>query len=72
MALLPVSEAKNRLLASASPIETVETVALGEANGRVLAADLVARLTQPPFHASAMDGYALNASDAPSIGSSWP
>ncbi|CAN7344117.1 molybdopterin molybdotransferase MoeA [Neorhizobium sp. LjRoot104] len=69
MALLPVSEAKSRLLGNASPIEAVETVALGEADGRVLAAELIARLTQPPFHASAMDGYALNAADAPSIGS---
>ncbi|CDZ72922.1 Molybdopterin molybdenumtransferase [Neorhizobium galegae bv. orientalis] len=68
MALLPVSEAKNRLLGKANPIGTVETVALGEANGRVLATDLVARLTQPPFDASAMDGYALKASDAPAIG----
>jgi molybdopterin molybdotransferase len=68
MALLPVSEAKNRLLAHATPIEAVDTIALGEANGRVLAADLVARLTQPPFDASAMDGYALKASDAPAIG----
>ncbi len=69
MALLPVSEAKSRLLGNARPIEAVETVALGDANGRVLAAELVARLTQPPFNASAMDGYALNAADAPSIGS---
>ncbi|EUB95549.1 MoeA domain protein domain I and II [Rhizobium sp. CF080] len=69
MALLPVSEATNRLLAHATPIEAVDAISLGEANGRVLAADLGARLTQPPFHASAMDGYALNAADAPSIGS---
>ncbi|CDZ33561.1 Molybdopterin molybdenumtransferase [Neorhizobium galegae bv. officinalis] len=68
MALLPVSEAKKRLLAHATPIEAVDTIALGDADGRVLATDLVARLTQPPFDASAMDGYALNASDAPAIG----
>ncbi|WP_117191129.1 molybdopterin molybdotransferase MoeA [Rhizobium terrae] len=68
MALLPVSEAKSRLLNRAKPIETLETVPLGEANGRVLATGLAARLTQPPFHASAMDGYALNAADAPAIG----
>ena len=68
MALVPVSEAKSRLLGKANPIETVQTVPLGEASGRVLAAALTARLTQPPFHASAMDGYALNAADAPEIG----
>jgi len=68
MSLVPVSEAKSRLLGKANPIEEIETVSLGDANGRVLVTDLVARLTQPPFHASAMDGYALNASDAPTIG----
>ena len=69
MSLVPVSEAKSRLLGKANPIEAVETVSLGDANGRVLAKDLTARLTQPPFHASAMDGYALAAGYAPAIGS---
>jgi molybdopterin molybdotransferase len=68
MALLPVSEAKSRLLARAKPVADVETVSLAEASGRVLAQDVQARLTQPPFHASAMDGYALQAADAPSVG----
>lgn len=68
MSLVPVSEAKSRLLGKADPINDIETVRLGDANSRVLATDLVARLTQPPFHASAMDGYALNAADAPAIG----
>jgi molybdopterin molybdotransferase len=36
-----------------------ETVALRQAAGRVLANPAIARLTQPPFDASAMDGYAL-------------
>ncbi len=35
----------------------------------MLAAALAARLTQPPFDASAMDGYALRAADAAEIGS---
>jgi molybdopterin molybdotransferase len=69
MALLPVADAKARLLAGAKPIQAVDTVALGEARGRVLGADIAARLTQPPFNASAMDGYALKASDAPDLGS---
>ncbi|TCV58538.1 molybdopterin molybdochelatase [Neorhizobium sp. R1-B] len=68
MALLPVSEAKSRLLAKAIPVETIEVVPLADADGRVLAADLAARFTQPPFDASAMDGYALRAADAPRIG----
>ncbi|MCK8782362.1 molybdopterin molybdotransferase MoeA [Rhizobium sp. NTR19] len=69
MALLPVPDAKVRLLDRARPLERAEVIPLAEANGRVLAVDLAARLTQPPFHASAMDGYALRATDAPEIGS---
>jgi molybdopterin molybdotransferase len=67
MALLPVSEAKSRLLAKAIPVEATETVPLADADGRVLAADVAARVTQPPFDASAMDGYALRAEDASRI-----
>ncbi|MCJ8521272.1 molybdopterin molybdotransferase [Pseudorhizobium tarimense] len=68
MALLPVSEAKARLLARARPVEDSDIVSLGEANRRVLAEPVAARLTQPPFNASAMDGYALRAEDAPEVG----
>lgn len=64
MSLLPVAEAQARLLDSAAPIHRVESVSLDMAEGRVLAKDLTARLTQPPFDASAMDGYALRFDDA--------
>jgi molybdopterin molybdotransferase len=40
-----------------------EQVALGAALGRVLAADIVSRRTQPPSDVSAMDGYAVRAAD---------
>jgi molybdopterin molybdotransferase len=40
-----------------------ETVAIESAHDRILAFDLAARLTQPPFNASAMDGYAIRAAD---------
>jgi molybdopterin molybdotransferase len=40
-----------------------ERVKLDHALGRVLAEDLSARITQPPFDASAMDGYAVRAAD---------
>ncbi len=63
MALLPVSDARARILDGASALAT-ETVPLAEAHGRTLAVDLVARRTQPPFNASAMDGYALRGADA--------
>jgi molybdopterin molybdotransferase len=62
MALLPVSDALERLLDGAEPTGT-ETVGLSEASGRVLAAPLHALRTQPPFDASAMDGYAVRVDD---------
>jgi molybdopterin molybdotransferase len=40
-----------------------EVVALANAWGRVTAAPVIARLTQPPADVSAMDGYALRAAD---------
>ena len=62
MALVPVAEALQRLLDGVEPLPA-ENVALHEAFERVLAQPLVARRTQPPFHASAMDGYAVKAAD---------
>lgn len=62
MALLAVNEALERLLDGAEPSEA-ETVPIAEAAGRVLAEPLTARRTQPPFDASAMDGYAVRAED---------
>lgn len=41
----------------------LEHVALARAHGRVLAADLVATIEQPPFDSAAMDGYALRHED---------
>ena len=63
MSLLPVDDALGRLLTGVAPLDP-ESVALGDALGRVLAEDLAARLTQPPFPASAMDGYAVRADEA--------
>lgn len=63
--LIPVEEALARVLASAATPLSEERVPLDEAFGRVLARDLVAQRTQPPFPNSAMDGYALRAADTP-------
>jgi molybdopterin molybdotransferase len=63
MAHLSVAEAHARLLALVAPVGT-ETVPLAEAAGRMLAADVAAGRDQPPFDASAMDGYACRAADA--------
>lgn len=66
--LIPVAEALARVLASvAAPVEA-ETVPLARAAGRTLAADVVASRTQPPFPASAMDGYAVRSADAAMVG----
>lgn len=62
MALMPVSEALQRVLADAEPVGT-ERAALTDALGRVLADDLTASRTQPPADVSAMDGYAVRAAD---------
>jgi molybdopterin molybdotransferase len=44
-------------------VTPVEQVCLTRSAGRVLAADIIASRTQPPFHTSAMDGYAVRARD---------
>jgi molybdopterin molybdotransferase len=62
VALLSVAEALERVLADAVPLPA-EEVPLEKADGRVLAYDLKARRTQPPADVSAMDGYAVCASD---------
>ena len=63
MALMPVAEAKAQILAGVSPVAG-ESVPIAAARGRVLAKDLRARRDQPPFDASAMDGYAVTSADA--------
>jgi len=62
--MITVEEALGRVLASARTPLGEERVALAAAHGRVLARDLVALRTQPPFPNSAMDGYAVRAVDA--------
>ncbi|MEX0346764.1 MAG: gephyrin-like molybdotransferase Glp [Rhizobiaceae bacterium] len=62
MALLPVKDALHQLLENAHKLGS-ETVPVGEAAGRVLATPLAALRTQPPFPASAMDGYAVRTDD---------
>ena len=59
--MIALAEAQARLIALALPVSS-ENVSLAVANGRWLAADMVAKRTQPPRDLSAMDGYALRAS----------
>ena len=64
--MISVEEALSRLLA---PLEKLplEQISIVDAIGRVLAEDLAARRTQPPFAVSAMDGYAVRAEDVAAV-----
>jgi len=66
MDALSVAEALERILSDIA-LMPVEQVALTEACGRVLGEDVAATLTQPPFNASAMDGYAVRAEDVAAL-----
>lgn len=59
---LTVEDARGRMLDGAVRLG-VEAVALQDAVGRVLAKDIVAGRHQPPFDASAMDGWAIRRAD---------
>jgi molybdopterin molybdotransferase len=59
-----VADARAAMLGAVAPLGA-ERVALAGACGRTLTAPVIASRAQPPFVASAMDGYALRASDAP-------
>ena len=61
--LLTLAEALAAALDTVRPVRETETVPLLEAYGRVLAADLPARLDVPPHDNSAMDGFALYRAD---------
>ena len=60
-----VAEAVALIVSQLSPVEGTERVALAEADGRVLARDVVAPLNLPPFTNSAVDGYAIRGEDLP-------
>ena len=62
--LLSVVDARARMLALVRPLGS-ELVSLQAALGRVLADSVIAMRDQPPFHVSAMDGYAVRSSDTP-------
>lgn len=63
MSLTPVAVALRALLDSVPGTTGTETLPLARCAGRVLAADVAALRTQPPFANSAMDGYAARADD---------
>ncbi len=80
---LSVSQATDRITALVTTtlrtVKVTERLSCRSAFGRVLAEDIIARLSTPPYDNSAMDGYAIDASDIPGsdtttlkiIGTSW-
>ncbi len=64
--MLSVAEAQAKVLEGLKRLGQ-EQVSLAAATGRVLAADVAANRTQPPFDVSAMDGYAVRAQDVATL-----
>ncbi|MGL4807735.1 MAG: molybdopterin molybdotransferase MoeA, partial [Giesbergeria sp.] len=69
---MPLDEALAALLARAQPLPGTESVPTLQADGRVLAQDLVSALQVPAFDNSAMDGYALRCADVAAAGAVLP
>ena len=64
--MISVAEAEARILAGVRPTQA-ERIGLTGATGRVVATPVLARRTHPPRDVSAMDGYAVRASDLGSL-----
>jgi len=60
---IALEEARAIIEGAIRPIERTETIRLPQANGRVLAQDVVSNADVPPFSRAAMDGYAVRAED---------
>ena len=69
--MLTVVEASERILAEINPLD-IETVPLRQALGRVLAEDVTATVTMPPWSNSSMDGYAVRSADITPVMSGEP
>jgi molybdopterin molybdotransferase len=70
--LMPLTQALAQLLAAVQPITATEQVATLDADGRVLAQDVVSGLHVPPQDNSSMDGYALCCQDVSAVGVDLP
>lgn len=68
----PVEEAVARILNALDVPEKTEEIPLLQALGRVAAGNVCARVAQPPFDRSALDGYALRAADISAAGPETP
>lgn len=67
--MLDVETARQRLLAEC-PVTKACSAPLQSAAGCYVSSDITAKVTQPPFHSSAMDGYAVLGADLHPIGAS--
>lgn len=65
MALMPLDEARRRIMSQLPEPPVSERLPLDDCLGRVLAQSVVASRDVPPFDNSAMDGYALRREDLP-------
>ncbi len=70
--LLSLDDALAALLAQALPPLGAEQIATFDADGRVLAQDVVSGLQVPPHDNSSMDGYALRCVDVSHVGVQLP
>lgn len=61
--LLPIDEMERIIRNRVMPVVEAETVPLGETRGRVLAQDVTAPVSLPPFDNSAVDGFAVRHAD---------
>lgn len=66
--LLALDDALTQLLGAVTPLQDTEQVATLQADGRVLAADVVSGLHVPPQDNSSMDGYAVRCADVAAAG----
>jgi molybdopterin molybdotransferase len=63
--MMSVDEAVAIIASRVTAVQEIETVALKEADGRILASAISAPLPLPPFTNSAVDGYAVRSRDLP-------
>src|SRR6266513_2558069 len=68
---LRIAEASERMLADIRPLD-IERLPLRQALGRVLAEDITATVTMPPWSNSSMDGYAVRSADITPVMSGEP
>lgn len=66
--ILPVNEALERITRNLPPVPEIEDVALLDAQGRLVARDILAPIDLPPFFNSAVDGYAVRFGDLAATG----